>query len=309
MGAPAGYPIGYVSLSTGLTTHTLRAWERRYQAVAPTRTKGGRRRYARKDIDRLLLLKRALAAGHRISAVAGLASSQLADLIHVPDREAVVSAAAPRTSHDPAYSVQATLAACLSAIAALDGIGLQVALQEAAFRLNRQTILETVISPLMAEVGRQWAQGRMRIVQGHLAACIVGTYLDRMLETAGALAAGSPRVVIAAPAGQWCDLGARAVAVTARDHGWEPVQLGANLPCEEIGAACDILRPQAVALSITSRIDDAYMRRELERLAGFIDGDCVLLAGGHAVERYRACIEAGGGTVCRTAGQFLARLD
>jgi hypothetical protein len=85
--------------------------------------------------------------------------------------------------------------------------------------------------------------------------------------------------------------------------------LGGNLPCEEIGAACDVLRPQAVALSITCRIDDAFMRREIERLEDFIDGRCVLLAGGHAVERYRACIEAGGGTVCSTSDQFLALLD
>ena len=81
MEEPAGYPIGYVSLATGLSTHALRAWERRYSAITPVRTESGRRLYSRADIDRLLLLKEAIAAGFRISAVAGLDDAGLSRLV------------------------------------------------------------------------------------------------------------------------------------------------------------------------------------------------------------------------------------
>ena len=35
------YRIGTVSKLTGVDPHTIRAWERRYQAIVPRRTGGG----------------------------------------------------------------------------------------------------------------------------------------------------------------------------------------------------------------------------------------------------------------------------
>ena len=56
--ASNGLSIGYVSLQTGLSTHVIRAWERRYQALSPRRSAGGRRLYTQADINRLRHLKR-----------------------------------------------------------------------------------------------------------------------------------------------------------------------------------------------------------------------------------------------------------
>ncbi len=80
MPQPIGFPIGYVSSYTGLSTHVLRAWERRYHAVNPNRSAGGRRLYTQADIDRLLLLKQVVDSGHAISNVACLAKTKLIEL-------------------------------------------------------------------------------------------------------------------------------------------------------------------------------------------------------------------------------------
>jgi len=53
------YPIRAVAKLTGLSLDTLRAWERRYQAVIPERGRRGRL-YTEHDLERL-----ALAAGSR----------------------------------------------------------------------------------------------------------------------------------------------------------------------------------------------------------------------------------------------------
>jgi cobalamin-dependent methionine synthase I len=175
--------------------------------------------------------------------------------------------------------------------------------------LNRLSVLDGMIRPLMDEVGARWAQGRMRIVHGHLAANVVQACLERMLEAPRDASAGRPRMVIAAPAGQWCFLGALAVAVIVQDLGWVPALVGANLPSEEIAAACDIIDPQLLALSITCRIDDAYMHGELQRLAHYLGGRCPIIAGGRAAPRYRDSIQAAGGTVCDTAEHLLSLLQ
>ncbi|MGI9329203.1 MAG: MerR family transcriptional regulator [Gammaproteobacteria bacterium] len=71
------YGIGTASRLTGLTTHTIRAWESRYQAVAAQRDGAGRRRYSPADVERLTKLKQLTDLGERIGGLAGLAETAL----------------------------------------------------------------------------------------------------------------------------------------------------------------------------------------------------------------------------------------
>ena len=50
---------------TGLSTHTLRVWERRYGALEPARTAAKQRRYSREDVEFLLRVKQLSRAGGR----------------------------------------------------------------------------------------------------------------------------------------------------------------------------------------------------------------------------------------------------
>ena len=56
------YPIRAVSKLTGISIDTLRAWEKRYQVVAPQRDERGRL-YTEADMQRLRLLNAAVEHG------------------------------------------------------------------------------------------------------------------------------------------------------------------------------------------------------------------------------------------------------
>ncbi|MFP3449340.1 MerR family transcriptional regulator, partial [Pseudomonas sp. SIMBA_067] len=45
------FPIREVSRLTGINPVTLRAWERRYGLIQPTRTESGHRLYSKSDIE------------------------------------------------------------------------------------------------------------------------------------------------------------------------------------------------------------------------------------------------------------------
>lgn len=64
------YGIGAVARLTGLTDHTIRVWERRYEAVVAERAANGRRRYTAQDVEKLGLLKRLTDHGISISHIA-----------------------------------------------------------------------------------------------------------------------------------------------------------------------------------------------------------------------------------------------
>ena len=302
------FPIGYVSITTGLSTHVLRAWERRYGAVRPKRTASGRRLYSQEDIDRLSLLKRAVGMKHSISQIAGLDDSALAGLIASPDPFGQVSAPKDKFVATATEALPRDVDACLLATERLDDLGLRDILSQASLKQNRQTIIDAIIVPFMAEVGSRWSQGRMRIAHGHLASSVVATYLHGQLNHLRGASPAQPRLLIATPAGQFCHLGALAVAVTAQDHGWRPVFLGPNLPSEELAAACLSLRPQMIALSVTCHADERFIESELSRLAGLLDERYPLFVGGRASAFYRRSIEKAGGTVCRSTYELAQRL-
>lgn len=71
------YRIAAVSRLVGIPVPTIRMWERRYQVVSPARSAGNGRLYSRTDIDRLILLKSAVDAGHAIGTIAHLRDEQI----------------------------------------------------------------------------------------------------------------------------------------------------------------------------------------------------------------------------------------
>ncbi|MEO1037105.1 MAG: MerR family transcriptional regulator [Pseudomonadota bacterium] len=71
------YSIGAVARLTGISTHALRIWERRYGTVVARRTETGRRIYSRRDVEKLSLLKLLVDHGFSIGQIANLSLDDL----------------------------------------------------------------------------------------------------------------------------------------------------------------------------------------------------------------------------------------
>lgn len=81
-----GHSIGTVARLTGISTHTLRVWERRYGLAPSRRTAAGHRQYTRTDLDHLKIIQQLLDKGHKIGAIARLPGSSLKLLIDEPEQ-------------------------------------------------------------------------------------------------------------------------------------------------------------------------------------------------------------------------------
>src|SRR5436305_5039297 len=58
-----GMRIGELARRTGVEAGTLRAWERRFALLTPTRTDGGQRQYSATDVERVLAVRRLMDEG------------------------------------------------------------------------------------------------------------------------------------------------------------------------------------------------------------------------------------------------------
>ena len=114
-----GFGIQAAARRIGLSPHTLRLWEQRYQAVRIARSAGGRREYGEADIARLALLRRLILAGDKISQIAQLSDAQL--------QARLASAGASEVGADLVTS--GTLAVCGDGLASrLSALGFSVGL-------------------------------------------------------------------------------------------------------------------------------------------------------------------------------------
>ena len=78
--AKPSFRSGAVARLADMPVSTLRIWEQRYQAVAPSTASTGHRQYSASDVERVVLLRQLTLHGHAIGSLAGLAIEQLRDL-------------------------------------------------------------------------------------------------------------------------------------------------------------------------------------------------------------------------------------
>jgi len=282
-----------VTRRTGLSPDLLRAWERRYDVVTPSRTEGGRRLYSDTDIERLRLLYRATLAGRSIGQVAELPTEALAALVRqdaAADSEAEPgSRSAQRRDGDAAPAVAAYLADAVRAIERLDATALEATLRRAMIALSSTTSLDGLLVPLLEGVGARWREGTLRPVHEHLTSVVVRRVLDGVIEGASSpLATAS--VVVATPSGQIHELGALLVAASAATEGWRVTYLGADLPAEDIAECAVRTRSRAVALSVVYPTGDPTVGDELRRLRDALPKRTALLVGGAAATAYAAVL-------------------
>lgn len=296
------YPIGYAARATGLSPHVIRAWERRYRAVAPERTEKNRRLYSLKDIEHLLLLKEARSRGQRIATASVLEETRLKQLQPSAGARADRRDDAVLLPLGPAAE-KALLDACFAAVHRLDPAALRAALDSAAVALSRPALLCRLVGPLMEGIGSAWAHGDLRIAHEHLATAVVRDFLHgQLVRTPRPEAA--PRLVVGTPAGQSCEIGALAAALTATDWGWRADYFGAGLPAEEIAAAAALTRAAAVALSITCTTGGQAVGGEIGRLRSLIGRRTRLFVGGRAAAAAAPAVEAAGGVIVNGLEEF-----
>lgn len=305
------HPIQVVARRTGLSPDVLRAWERRYAAITPTRTQGSRRLYSDEDIERLALLKRATAAGRSIGQVANIPTQELRGLVEADEAagQAAASAGQPaRLPHPPSGTgPQGHLERCLASVRGLDVAALEGALDHALVVHGPMTVMEEILIPLMHEIGDAWKDGELDVVHEHLASAVVRTFLGSLARSQPP-AGAAPVLVIATPAGQRHELGALVAAVTAVSAGWHCTYLGPDLPAEEIAAGARSRGAKAVALGISFPEADPRVAEALARLRQELP-HCPILLGGGAAASYDEAIRRIGARRLADMRQFREALS
>jgi len=247
--------IGELARRSGVSTDLLRAWERRYGLLEPTRTAAGYRLYSTDDEARVRSMQAHLARG--------LAAAEAARLA----RDATATAAADGAPADLADALW-------SALDSFDDAGAQAAFDRLVAAFSIEAVAQTAVLPYLRTLGERWRDGDASVAQEHFAS---GLLRARLLGLARGWDRGAgPRALLACPPGERHDLGLIVLGLALRDRGWRVTFLGPDTPIETLAAAAAQLEPAAVVLSSLARDSLVAAEAAIARLAA---SQTVMLAG------------------------------
>ncbi len=295
------HSIQSVSRRTGLSTHVIRVWEKRYGAVKPNRTATNRRLYSEAEIERLLLLRLATEAGHSIGNIAALETDKLKAMASLAEGLSVPG----RTRSQPSVSF---VDACIDATKRLDAVAFEDALRRAALALGQHGLLEQVVAPVAQAIGELWRDGTITAAHEHFASAAIRVFLGHASRPF-ALPGNAPLLLVATPAGQLHELGAVMVAAAATDLGWRVTYLGTSLPAVEIAGSAIQNKARAVALSIVYPVDDEHLPAELDKLRRYLPPEIKIIVGGRASHAYDEALKGIGALRSKDLKEFYVHLD
>jgi DNA-binding transcriptional MerR regulator len=248
MVTPGLLRIGELSRRAGVSPELLRAWERRYGLLRPTRTPGGLRLYSSEDLERVQAMQRHLAEG--------LAAAQAAALALASPRP---DADAPPLAPDVA---QLELGAALEGF---DEPAAQAVLDRLLSAATVEVVLAEVILPYLRELGERWERGEVSVAQEHFASNVIR---GRLLALARGWGRGvGPLALLACLPGEHHELGLIAFGLALRSHGWRIAYLGSDTPMDTLERAAESVEPAFIVVSATSNERIAPAASKLKALA------------------------------------------
>lgn len=306
------YRIKTVAILSGVSSATLRAWERRYGVPTPLRSEGDYRLYDENDVALVMRMRELVSTGISTREAARRAlAAQAAPLGAGPTRAGPRRTdASRRQSTGPrapeglwrhfAPAVRNVVAAALR----LDAEALGNELSRATALAPATTVFDEVLAPALRCLGEAWREAPLVIAQEHFASQLVGGALAQLLRIAQPRRA-APHALLACVDGESHSHALCGVGLHLASWGVRTTMLGPRTPARALAPAVSTLAPDLIALTATLPLSKPRAQRLATAYAAAA-GHRPWLVGGRAALAHRGVFEAAGAFVA-PAGPGSAR--
>lgn len=232
------YTIRQVIDLTGVTEFLLRTWENRYSAIKPKRTKTGRRVYTSQDLLRTHALVELTKRGNRVGRIAHLPLSTLQEML---EQEGL----------SKTRSKNKTVLEVMNHIQQSQWESAHGFFLKALKKQSPHDFIFFFLLPLLSEIGLQVSSGELSIAQEHILTAFIKESLG-LIKIKKRPNTHTARIVLAAPEGDYHDIGLLIASCLLRQVGVETLYLGANMPKKDLASTCLLFRATHLLISTTA---------------------------------------------------------
>jgi DNA-binding transcriptional MerR regulator len=218
------YSISDLEQLSGVQTHTIRIWERRYKALEPMRSAGNTRLYDDNQLRRLLNIVSLSQSGLKISYVCSLSELEMKNLL---DKE-LEKVESPITKYE--YYISQLLSFGLG----YDEVEFEKLINTALEEYGLKNTYTNIMYPLLVRLGLMWRSDNICPAQEHFLSNIIRQKISAATNEVEQNLAPKATWVLFLPEDEDHDIGLLFANYLLRLSGHKVIYLGAKVPIDSL---------------------------------------------------------------------------
>jgi DNA-binding transcriptional MerR regulator len=245
MGDSQIFNIQFVSNITGINPHTIRAWEKRYNAIVPQRDSNGRRLYTNLEINRLHTLNKLVKLGNSISDIASLPSEELKEI----SQHFGIDESTEETFKNFDFESCLTNVEMSLNFFKLDVLNHEI--EKAADSLNSKLFALKIVQPVMDQIRSMKDKKALSENQRQQIYVILKSHLHRKLyQSYKQKNISKKKVLIASPDCSLNEIGTMLATILFLDAGLNVDFIGTNVEADIVGQISSQFKPDYIFLGL-----------------------------------------------------------
>ena len=237
----AEYKIKDLENLTGIKSHTIRIWEKRYRILSPDRTDTKIRTYSDSELTHLLTVSMLNRNGIKISKIAQLSQEDMNKLLWDI-----------KVNKEPEYSMDKLLLSLVS-------------LDEELFKETLANLLESEglektftdhLIPFLDRIGIMWLIGSVNPAQEHFMSNLIRQKIISEIDKQQIPASTEKSVLMYLPEHEWHEMSLLFYHFLLRSKGIPTFYLGQSLPYESLVECIEKLKPNYILSSWLTAVDE-----------------------------------------------------
>lgn len=235
------YAISQLAVFSGIKAHTIRIWEKRYQALHPERTEGNTRYYNDHQLKRLLNIVSLANSGYSTQELCCMPDKKLAELI----QQYYLNKKEADTSHYVSQLINAGLSYQEQRFQQLFARCLKQYGMEGAYK--------QVIYPMLQRVGLMWAAETLYPAQEHFITHLIRQKMAAAIDQLPVPANENECWLLFLPEDEFHETGLLFSQYLLRQAGKKVIYLGSNVPETTLYAAIKAVQPSYLLFFMVHR--------------------------------------------------------
>jgi DNA-binding transcriptional MerR regulator len=264
------YNIKAVSQILGIQPGTLRAWERRYQMIRPSRNEAGHRLYSDEHLKILKWLMEKVNKGFTISQAVSLLESN----------QETITETDTSTQSSQLDKISEEL---LDQLLSFNEQGAQRKLDHAFTLFTPETVAIDIIGPLLVNVGDLWEKNQITSAHEHFASHFIRSRIGMMLLSVPSDSI-LPKALLVCGPNERHELGLMIFALYLKRKGYDVIYLGQSIAGGDIDVVIEEVDPTYMFMSCTLKKNIPITVRLAESLQKQFP-DLKVGLGGYAYDR------------------------
>jgi len=241
------FTISQLQRFSGISMHSIRAWEKRYDALKPDRSEGNTRYYDGNQLRRLLNIASLMNSGIKISELCVLPDSRLFELMNRKLDEATSQ------TRDELFISQ-----IVSSALSFDESLFDKVFSRAIQIYQLEGTYVNVIYPALQRLGLLWSADRIAPAQEHFISNLIRQKLNSSIDMLPLNYQSKTHWLLFLPENEFHESGLLMSYYLLRNAGHRCTYLGNNVPFDSLKNAVHQLNPTCLLFFLVSKDDEVH---------------------------------------------------